>query len=104
MDNTNNNNNSSNNSNDQKDKEQCVKVLNEFSWGCGKGNGLEGFSQQPIPLSQGSIGSQGSASSGISESESQPSQPQGSSIAIPWILFFNLTVFAYVIEHLMLTA
>ncbi|XP_050270534.1 ninja-family protein AFP3-like isoform X2 [Quercus robur] len=78
VDNTNNNNNiSSNNSNDQKEKEQCVKVLNEFSWGCEKGNGLEGFSQQPIPLSQGSIGSQGSASSGISESESQPSQPQG---------------------------
>ncbi|XP_030953339.1 ninja-family protein AFP1-like isoform X3 [Quercus lobata] len=81
VDNTNNNNNnSSNNSNDQKEKEQCVKVLNEFSWGCEKGNGLEGFSQQPIPLSQGSIGSQGSASSGISESESQPSQPQGNQL------------------------
>ena len=76
-------------------KEQCVMVLNEFSCsvaltrgvsgvrgGCGvelnggKGNGLDcGDLEevlQPPPLSQGSFGSQGSGSSGISESDSQP--------------------------------
>lgn len=67
-------------------KEQCVKVLNEFSCSVaptrgvelngGKGNGLDCGDleevPQPPPLSQGSIGSQGSGSSGISESDSQP--------------------------------
>lgn len=76
-------------------KEQRVKVLNEFlcsvaptrgvsggRGGCGvefnggNGNGLDCGDleevPQPPPLSQGSIGSQGSGSSGISESDSQP--------------------------------
>lgn len=77
-------------------REQCMKIPNEFSCsvpplavsvgriGCGvksnggKGNGLDSDDlddePQPPPLTHGSIASQGSGSSGISESESQPAQ------------------------------
>ncbi|GMY12898.1 ninja-family protein AFP3-like isoform X1 [Fagus crenata] len=56
--------------NNLKEKEQYMKGLNEFSCLVGPPMGF------PVPQSQGSIGSQGSASSGISESESQSLQPQ----------------------------